>query len=909
MADLVTRLKLVNNEFNSGIDSSKKKVKELQDTADDTSKSIQDLGNKGGRSAKELLAEMSKTEQVNRSTSNYRRQLMELQKTIQDLTINYRAMSDEMKNSALGQEVSAKIQELTLKAGQYKDAINDAQQSIRALASDTSAWDGVRMGVDAVSGALQGFAAMGILSADSTEKLVAVIARLKAIEAATNGIIKVGNALQKQSALMMGISRIQAAALARAKALETTATKGATIAQRAFNAVAKANPYVLLAAAVLAIGAALVTFVKRQNEATAAEKKQQEEMKKQEDAAKEWAKKVGDSSSSLLSKYRLLQIEWSKLQTTAQKKRWITENKNEFENLGLKVNDVISAESTFVGNTTAIVEALKKRALAAARQAQMTELYGKLIEAQTRAEEEYNRKKKEYGQDYNEEISARTQGNYGVRKIGQTHLNTKTGKVESGAYYYTEKGVKEANARIKKEVYATVNQIQGQIDALANEIAGSIDVSSLFKNNNGETVTINAEIGSLQDAQNQVNKLQTLLNNMSPDNPKFEETKRLLFDAQKNVERLKELLKEAEPPKTLNLVPNSLEEANYFVQEFSKHLQKMSPDDEDFEEIVELLNIWKKRQEEINRLINGTADEAKSVVDKYKEIVSKANDINLQFEIGAIDEATARKMIDDLNKKLRALGLTAKVKLELDEKSLKTTGDKMRDFVDTMDKIGGLSNAVTSINSVYDSIKNLNKTISEAESGWEAFFAVFQTGMTIFNATASIIEAVATVTDLLTAAKLANTAATTSQTAAASADAAAQSADAAATTTNAAVHGAAAAAKSGESVASIPYVGPVLAIAAIAAVMAAIIGALSSAKGFASGGIVDSPSKYGDKNIIRVNGGEMILNNRQQKNLFRLLDEGRSAKEDALAGNVTFRINGSDLVGTLNNYSRKNSKI
>ena len=896
MAELITRLKLANSEFNSGIDSSKKKVAELQETADSTGKSLKEMGDKGTKSAEEMLSEMGQFEKGARSVSNYKRQLAALQKQIVDLTVNYRSMSAEMQQSAKGMEVKALLDEATKQAGMYKDAIQDVQQEITKLASDTAAWDSMKQGIDVVSSSLQAFVAAGVLGEESTEKLVAVIAKLKAAEAATNAVIKVGNALQKQSALMLGITKIQTIALTKAKALETTATKGATLAQKAFNIVAKASPYGLLAAAVIAVGAALFAFSKKQKEATDAEKKHQEALENEKKAADEWASKVGNATGSVLSKYKLLQIEWSKLQTTSQKKKWISDNKNEFEQLGLKVNDVTSAEATFVGNTSAVVEALKKRALAAAKQAQLTELYSQLIEAQTRAESEYNRR----------QVSA------GSRVVGTNHTTAGGNEYvdRNGAWVYTAKGAEEANKRIRKEVYATTSKIQSDIDALAADIAGSIDLSTIFKPSGGgnNNNAIAAEVGSLQEAQNQVNKLQTLLNNMSPDNPKFEQTKQLLFDAQKNVERIKELLKETEPSKKLELVPNSLEEASYFVQAFSKELQKIDPNTDEFNEVLELLNIWKKRQEEINNLINSTGTETKSVVDRYKEIVSKASDINLQFSIGAIDKNSAQSMIDDLNKKLSELGLTAKVKLEVDESSVKTTTQKLTDFVSTMDKVGSLGNAVNAINSVYDSIKNLGTTISEAESGWEAFFAVFQTGMTIFNAVASIIEVVATVTELLTAAKTANAAATTAEAAAATGDAAAQSADAVATTSNAAAHGAAAAAAAGQSVASIPYVGPVLAVAAIAAVMAAIIGVIASAKGFSEGGVVGGNSKTGDKIIARLNSGEVVLNEKQQNKLWTMISSDKNETNNNM-GKVTFKVHGTDLVGCLNNYSKKRSNV
>ena len=82
-------------------------------------------------------------------------------------------------------------------------------------------------------------------------------------------------------------------------------------------------------------------------------------------------------------------------------------------------------------------------------------------------------------------------------------------------------------------------------------------------------------------------------------------------------------------------------------------------------------------------------------------------------------------------------------------------------------------------------------------------------------------------------------------------------------------------AKKGEAIASgvasaaqTPFVGWLLAGAAAAAVVAA----LASIPSFSTGGIFAGNSTIGDMNLARVNAGEMILNNRQQRNLFNLLN-------------------------------------
>lgn len=84
----------------------------------------------------------------------------------------------------------------------------------------------------------------------------------------------------------------------------------------------------------------------------------------------------------------------------------------------------------------------------------------------------------------------------------------------------------------------------------------------------------------------------------------------------------------------------------------------------------------------------------------------------------------------------------------------------------------------------------------------------------------------------------------------------------------------------------------------------AMISAVKSAGAFATGGIVGGTSYSGDRNLIRVNSGEMILNRGQQASLWNAINGGGVG-----GGNVTFRISGQELVGVLNNYNSKMSKV
>ena len=90
-------------------------------------------------------------------------------------------------------------------------------------------------------------------------------------------------------------------------------------------------------------------------------------------------------------------------------------------------------------------------------------------------------------------------------------------------------------------------------------------------------------------------------------------------------------------------------------------------------------------------------------------------------------------------------------------------------------------------------------------------------------------------------------------------------------------------------------------LAMYASMAATIFGIFASLPKFAEGGIVGGINT-GDRNLVRVNGGEMILTTAQQQRLFNILNGKGGA---ASGGNVRFVIDGDALVGVVDNYTRK----
>ena len=101
--------------------------------------------------------------------------------------------------------------------------------------------------------------------------------------------------------------------------------------------------------------------------------------------------------------------------------------------------------------------------------------------------------------------------------------------------------------------------------------------------------------------------------------------------------------------------------------------------------------------------------------------------------------------------------------------------------------------------------------------------------------------------------------------------------------------------------------GPIGWIAWLGAGLAAVATTIATINGFADGGIIEGSSYHGDRIVARLNAGEMVLNRKQQANLFRALDNGISS--NAGGGKVEFEIKGSTLKGVLKNYDNKMNKV
>ena len=200
----------------------------------------------------------------------------------------------------------------------------------------------------------------------------------------------------------------------------------------------------------------------------------------------------------------------------------------------------------------------------------------------------------------------------------------------------------------------------------------------------------------------------------------------------------------------------------------------------------------------------------------------------------------------------------------------------------------------------WNSIKNVGSGIDGITDALEGNGNAWQTVTGIVDGFLQIYDGIKTIVGIINMLSVA----TRTNAAAAVEDAAAQTVDTAALTANTQASVANTSAKSGEAVANATASGARLPfpanIAAIAAGVAAVVGALSIVGSFTTGGIVGGNSPSGDKLLARVNSGEMILNREQQSRLFSMLNGIRPFANGGIVSGPTVGLIG-EYAGASNN--------
>lgn len=512
--------------------------------------------------------------------------------------------------------------------------------------------------------------------------------------------------------------------------------------------------------------------------------------------------------------------------------------------------------------------------------------------------------------------------------------STKKGNKKKGKGHKTPKNT--TPKKVYKETATTIEAMEDNIDVLSEKLKKCVPNSESYKEVESllekwkdklSMVGFDANAKTIKGMSDNIQILSDKLQNLDPNTDAFKETTNLIeswqtklddinnngfkdsaksikdinnniqilnYRLDKTVPRTDEwfqITKQIKQQKELlnTFAKGSIADLNNQIEEISEQLQN---ENLTVDARVKLETTKKELQDAIDTISDTTTIKIKKLdfstqdkVKSYDNAQTNISSVTNQHNIGLIDKQAADSQIADINKQLQALGLKPiKVHIETDFE---------KDFADFRNNANDIIGGLEGIGNVVNSIESLSNALANGADAWTVFMGVVDTATTILQTVGSVMTAVNTITELLgatTAATAAiDTAATSQEVANSQAKVAANSAEA--------ISGAT---KSG---AQLPFP---LNIVAIAAGIAAVVAGIAMIGSFADGGVIGGNSFHGDNMFARVNAGEMILNNKQQGNLFRLLDGGGVASN---TGTPTVKIKGSDLYVALNNYGSKMGKI
>lgn len=227
---------------------------------------------KMGLTLEQYLAQLKEKEKQDKKDEQQDKKLTASKK---GLRTEVKELTEQLSRLKLeGKENTLQYQELSEKAGQYRDTMTDVATEIRKVGSDTRQLD---TAIEFASGIAASFAvAQGAIAlfGSENEELQKTMLKVQAAMSLLIGLQQIQNLLQKESNLIMAIANKQRKLQVTITQLETAATsknvivKGAaTVAMRALNAVMKASPAFLLVGVFTAVAGAIAFFTSRTNDA------------------------------------------------------------------------------------------------------------------------------------------------------------------------------------------------------------------------------------------------------------------------------------------------------------------------------------------------------------------------------------------------------------------------------------------------------------------------------------------------------------------------------------------------------------------------------------------------------------------------------------------------------------------
>ena len=795
---------------------------------------------------------------ISESTVNFRKEFVKAKKEAQNLAAGFAQLDKEAKKSAFGREMARQLQEAKDKAAEFVDLQGDLNTELKNLASDTRTLDLLSEGFGVIGDSAS--AAMGVIAqfTGNEEDAQKAIVMFTTTTSALSAVTKIQNALQMQSNTMLAVTRVQTLAATAATNIKTAAegksiimTKAATVAQALFNKVAYANPYVLLAMAIVGVTAALVSFISFTRKSAEEEEREQRIAERQEQVHKAYYDTLNSELDKTVPKYIKLQEEWKNLRTEGEKLQWIKDNKDKFEELGVQIDNVNDAENFLETQTQAVMQSFIQRAKAIAIAQQAAEIYKQALEDIQWLEE--NRGSKSFKSGELKEHGFNTK-NTRIDHYGGV-LGTGQARYEITDYDAQIKQRQKAAEEEMRKLYQEMGRLQSDGEkALANAGVKQIDKGNKQLVNARKQVTNeNKKVihkGSVEEAEELVKTWETALKQVDINDTELvnNATKRL-EDAKKELQRRKitvGLEVEADitvgSPKWLDSVEKELKDKIANAVEGSPEWHELNDKLNEFQSNrkIQTEGVTIGGSAKLGSALRGDFKHSmQGYSDAISEIQNKLQDIDWSTPEGEDQFKRYVEKIQEFKGELSTLS-------EVWEDAMMTPTEKaQKKLEDTADTINSVGNAISATSDLFSALGDV-------------------AGEEDLQVAGIVAKAVATVA--LSFAQALTTA------------------------------------KSWIDWLAFGATGLTTMLTMISSIKQATAGS------YAEGGIVGGSSYSGDKLLARVNSQEMILNSRQQRNLFNLLDTGTMPQRGVTNVQVTGVVRGTDLLLVQKNTNKVRAK-
>ena len=758
---------------------------------------------------------------------------------------------------------------MTAKAAEMKDALGDASQAIRLMSSDTAGLDATIEGFQVLAGAA-GVATgvMGALGAEN-ENLQQAMLKVQSVISVMNGVQQIANAINKDSILMLKLKQLWQTANNAATAKSTaetvkntaattantvagvannTATKIGTVTQNAWN-VAKAIAKAMVGdfTGLLLVGAgALLTYSLATSDSTEETDKQAEATKRAKEASDEFAKSVADGCSKQIAQIETLTTQYSNLHTEIERNDFINKHRREIENLVGATDDLKGSWEKFVRYKDKIVAALTEIAIANAYQAQIEKVVSEYIEKRYKLTSGTVKYKEWKQGDVVSEDKVKELGlveGVDYKKGGMNWQFEKLNLLEAP-------GVEKANTyeynKSRKGRQDSVNALDKGVNA---RVSGLVNEMQKHRNNaNSIYSTIPLNNNTTTTGGGRTNRTHSgKYTGGGNDNDTRSES-------QKYIDEINAKIKEAQDKLNIAIVNNEKQSI-------------IKPLEENLKELIEA-------KQKIDDAIKAEKEKIDSEIAAEKADIEGAAKAGVSLERYKLQKPYFDKDFMK-NADLKGLTIGKDIKLDIDLEATKRASQALAKQFTKSIPTDQLYKFTEEYQSAVEQLKG-------TEWG-ESLFNMLE-GDTTADKVSGIGQSFQALGNVL-----------------ANFDGAAAKAGAVLAAVGQIVLGFA------QASVMAAKLGPIGWIAWLGAGLAAVATTIATIKGFADGGIIEGSSYHGDRIVARLNAGEMVLNRKQQANLFRALDNGISS--NAGGGKVEFEIKGSTLKGVLKNYDNKMNKV